>query len=475
MPIVAGYQFMTVNQKGSNISTSGMRANFTNSIPVSVNTYDIPILGGFTGPVQYDVWDRTNTFYVQDKWAPTKKLVVNGGVRFGTDFGWELPSCSATNAFVAAQCFSRINGIPNFKSVAPRFSAVYDLTGNGRTALKFAANRYIKPVSLNNALTVNPAVVASDTRAWTLCAAGQTSGCDLNGDALPQLNELGPSNGYSFGVTNSWAPGLKPAYSDEYSVELQRQLPGNLVISTGYSYRRQRRQYGFRNTLLPPESYIPLTVTEVTSGQTVTVYNQSPALKGLFNNVYSNQPQLDADYRGGDVSVNKRMSNGWSLMAGASYGKTISDVLGGDLNNPNSAAFRRGVFGNDVPWSYRLSGVVELPYHIATSATTSYYAGFPELTTVTVNSRSAALTQSSQSVVVAPRGTTRFPNVFQLDASLRRPIRLQNTTLEPRIDFYNLTNGYAIQKRVTVLGPAYGRPSDVQRGRLIKFGMSVEF
>jgi len=229
------------------------------------------------------------------------------------------------------------------------------------------------------------------------------------------------------------------------------------------------------NTLVPPDSYIPLTVTEATSGQTVTVYNQSPATKGLFKNVYSNQPGLDANYNGGDISVNKRMSNGWSLMAGASYGKTISDVIGGDLNNPNSAAFRRGVFGNDVPWSYRLSGVVELPFRIATSATTSYYAGFPELTTVTVNSRTVALTQSSQSVVTAPRGTKRFPNVFQIDASLHRPIRLQKTTLDPRIDFYNMGNENAVQKRVTVLGPAYGRPSDVQRGRLIKFGMSVDF
>src|SRR2546430_7049920 len=99
------------------------------------------------------------------------------------------PSCSATNVFVAAQCFSRINGVPNFKTVAPRFSAVYDLMGNGRTALKFAANRYIKPVSLDNILRVNPAVVASDTRSWTACAPGQTSGCDLNGDQLPQPNE----------------------------------------------------------------------------------------------------------------------------------------------------------------------------------------------------------------------------------------------------------------------------------------------
>ena len=289
------------------------------------------------------------------------------------------------------------------------------------------------------------------------------------------MNELGPSNGYNFGVANQWAPDLKPAYSNEYSVELQHQLPGNLVVSVGYTNSVQRDQFGVRNTLVPPSSYTPLTVTEVASGETVTVYNQSPATRGQFNNVWSNEPELDVDYHGVDISVNKRMSNGWSLMGGANFGKARGTVITGDLNNPNSPDYRTGAFGNDVPWAYRLSGVVDLPYQIASSSTSSYYAGFPELTTVLVNSRTAVLTQSSQSVIVSERGTTRFPNVFQLDVSLRRPIRLQNTRVEPRIDFYNLTNESSVQRRVTVLGPAYARPSDVQRGRLIKFGMSMEF
>ena len=174
--ITAGYQFRYVGQKGKNISTSGMRANFTNTVPVSVNTYTVPIMDDFSGPMQYQVWDRTNAFYVQDKWKPTKKLVIDFGLRFETDFAWLPPSCSATNAFVEARCFSEINGVPDFKTVAPRFSAVYDLKGDGRTALKFAANRYTRPVSLDNGLRVNPAVVASDTRSWTVCAAGQTVG-----------------------------------------------------------------------------------------------------------------------------------------------------------------------------------------------------------------------------------------------------------------------------------------------------------
>ena len=161
--ITTGYQFRLVRQKGKNISTSGMRANFTNSIPVSVNTYNVPIMNDFSGPVQYEVVDRTNAFYVQDKWKPTKKLVVDLGLRFETDFGTVAPSCSGTNMFVEARCFGEIKGVPRFKTVVPRMSAVYDLRGDGRTALKFAANRYTKPVALDNGLRVIPAVVASDT------------------------------------------------------------------------------------------------------------------------------------------------------------------------------------------------------------------------------------------------------------------------------------------------------------------------
>src|SRR6266566_5044665 len=111
--------------------------------------------------------------------TPFKKLMVNAGLRFERDYAWQPPTCGPANILVAAQCFAEIKNVPNFKSVVPRF---YDVGGDGRTALKFAANRYNEPIAVSNAQRVNPAVVASDTRPWTACAAGQTSGRDLNGD-----------------------------------------------------------------------------------------------------------------------------------------------------------------------------------------------------------------------------------------------------------------------------------------------------
>lgn len=169
------------------------------------------------------------------------------------------------------------------------------------------------------------------------------------------------------------------------------------------------------------------------------------------------------------------MSDGWSLMAGASYGKSIGEVVGGDLNNPNSRDFRRGLLGNDVPWSYRLSGVYDLPYNIASlSGTMQYYKGVPESTTVLIGS-GAGLTQVTQSVLVQPRGTVRLPNVFSLDLSLRKPLRMGNRSFEPRFDVYNLTNEATVTNWLTQLGSTYHRASTIQAGRMIKVGFNFEF
>jgi hypothetical protein len=256
----------------------------------------------------------------------------------------------------------------------------------------------------------------------------------------------------------------------------------NIVVSVGYTHRETRRNIALQNLAVPASSYIPLVVTEVNSGQQVTVYNQDPTLSGKFDNFWSNRPEEDTNYNGADVTVNKRMSNHFSLTGGASFGHTTGDVLSTalspaqtDLNNPNSQQFRYGAWGMDVPWSYRMSGVYELPLGISASGTYQFIKGAPETNTVSVASTTVKLTQGTTNILVAPRGNTRLPNIAQLDLSLRKTLRQGGRTLEPRIDFYNLTNQASIIGRVTQFGPSYDRASSIQRGRLVKLGMSVEF
>jgi hypothetical protein len=314
-----------------------------------------------------------------------------------------------------------------------------------------------------------------------MCAAGQTSACDLNGDLIPQLNELGISSGFPFGTSNRYAPDLQWPASNEYNIELQRQIPGNVVVSVGYTRRETRRNIGVKNVAVPLESYIPLQVTEANSGRQVTVYNQAPALRTKTDYLWDNFPELDTNFNGVDITATKRLSDHWSMNGGASFGKTVGDIYATsatisqvDLNNPNNL-FRRGVVGNDVPYSYRMSGVYELPYQVSVSGTAQYYQGFPDTTTVSVGNNTVTLTQGTQILTVDPRGTSRLPAVKSLDVSVRKNWKVGGKSIEPRVDFFNLTNAATILGRITQLGPTYGRVSSIQRGRLIKAGLSVEF
>jgi hypothetical protein len=468
--VKAGYSMNYAKRTGNVYSTSGMRAIYRSGVPDSVNTYNTP--------VSSVTQDREQGLYVQDRWRPSRKLTLNLGLRFETNYGWMPETCQPETPFIAGQCFAAVTGAPDWKTVNPRFSAVYDLGGDGRTALKFAANRYVVPVGVQVVGRVNPVRDTNDTRQWrpqSRCAEADTVGCDRNGDLVPQLNELGPSNGYNLGTTARYADGYSWPNANEYTVEVQRQLPGNMVVSGGYTRREKRHQLGSRNMAVPASTYIPLTVTEAQSAKSVTVYNQAPVLRGRLDTVWDNDPQMDSTYNGGDITLNKRLSNKWMMTGGVSLGKNVGYVGPADLNNPNSGEFVRGIQGDDVPFSFRMSGLYELPYGVSVSGSFQHQSGFPELTTVSVGSNTVALTQTTQTVIVASRGTTRYPDLNQLDISLRKAVRVGKKVFQPRVDFYNLTNAATIRSWVTQLGPTYQRPSAIQRGLLIKAGMHVDF
>src|SRR5262249_42858006 len=189
------------------------------------------------------------------------KLTLNLGLRFETTYGWLPATCRPATTFVDSQCFPEISGSPDFKGIVPRLSAVYDVFGDGKTAIKVSASRYDPPITLSNVQRVNPLGIVNDTRAWTTCAAGQQSGCDLNGDLIPQLNELGVSSGFPFGTSNRYAGGLEWPASNEYNIEVQRQLPGSIVVSAGYTRPETRTTLGDRNVEVPIHTYILLLVT----------------------------------------------------------------------------------------------------------------------------------------------------------------------------------------------------------------------
>jgi hypothetical protein len=459
-----GYQFMyrkasdTWTGDISPYAPSGFRAVFRNLVPDSVNTYN--------SPTSFVMYSHDHAGYIQDRWMPTRKITLNLGLRLESTYAWMPGLCQEQTIFIAARCFDPIKGVPDLVMPSPRVGFIYDVTGDGQTAIKATVNRYNQPIGVNQLQVVNPVRITNDTRTWQ----------DANRDRIPQLEELGPSTGFNLGTTSRFDEDVSWPYSLEYSVGIQRQLPGQMVASVTYINRRRGHEVGSRNLAVPMDSYIPLDVTEVTSGRQVTVYDQNPALRGQFDVLWDNYSDLDADFNGVDITLNKRMSNRLMLMGSMSFGESLGYIYGtADLNDPNNT-FRRGLVGNDMPFSFKVFGQYQLPGGIAFSGTMQHFKGFPELTTVLVTGATAPLTRVSQRVTMEPRGTTRLPTVNMLDLSARKTFRTgSRMSIEPVIDVFNATNGSAIRARSTQLGPTYGVASDVQRGRIIKLGVNARF
>ena len=205
---------------------------------------------------------------------------------------------------------------------------------------------------------------------------------------------------------------------------MQRQIPGNVVVSVGYTRRETRRNIGYRNVAVPLESYIPLQVTEVNSGRQVTVYNQAPALRGRTDNLWANFSELDTNFNGADITVNKRLSNHWSMTGGASYGKTTGDIYA-TLATVRSQQSQQhvpptGLSATTCRTRTGCPACTSCPTQISLSGTAQSYKGFPDTTTVSVGNNTVALTQGTQVLTVEPRGTTRLPAVSSLDVSVRK-------------------------------------------------------
>jgi len=121
--------------------------------------------------------------------------------------------------FVPVVTYPAVDNVPNWKDLNPRFGAVYDVRGDGKTALKISVGRYVASQTVGIATGNNPITrsVTSATRTWNDSFFGPgdpRSGnyavdCDFNNPA--QNQECGPLGNLNFGTANP----LATTYADD--------------------------------------------------------------------------------------------------------------------------------------------------------------------------------------------------------------------------------------------------------------------
>ena len=184
----------------------------------------------------------------------------------------------------------------------------YDLFGNGKTALKANASKYIASAAAGYAANFNGMTYSTQTRAWLDLDANRSI-LDANGNI--QFNEVigGTSN---FGqITSRPDPDLKRGHNWEYSASVQHEL-WRLSVIAGF-YRRQFYNLDIiDNPNLSLTDWTSFTIPTPTdtrlplSGQPITLFNLNTNRVGVAtDNLRTFSTSTDI-YNGFEVSANMR-------------------------------------------------------------------------------------------------------------------------------------------------------------------------
>jgi hypothetical protein len=335
----------------------------------------------------------------------------------------------------------------------------------------------------------------------------------LNGDGQFQAGEEGALLARGGASISSFDPNLKQPYTDEFIVSLEREVIPNLRLSVTGTVHRERNLYGPVDVGVPASAFAPVNfvdpgadgVVGTADDQTLTAYNQDASTLGQNRFVFTNSPALDQDYKGLEVTVNKRFSNRWLLLAGYTYGKatqnnTYVGQFGGStggfaINNPNYQVNASGATFYDRPHTFKLTGSYLFKYDIQVSGNVRVQSGTAWSNSLgyplrVVNTPSGLLNQGVITLFATAPGDLRTPTIKTVDLRAAKIFKVRDRNFEASVDIYNLFNAATAYDVNPVTGvsrvvnpvsgavnqfPSYGLPSGILGPRIVRLGVKFTF
>ena len=456
---------------------------YRNGAPVSVQTYNTTQWSAER--IKYDLG-----LYVQDSWT-MNRLTLNPGLRMEF-FNTYIPQEGAPpGRFVPLREYGPIYDLPNWKDPwVPRLGGVYDLTGDGKTAIKGHVGKYMTAFStVGFAQVYNPLRQETDRRNWT----------DTNRDDVAQNSEIGAIN-TPFNTTGALNrvpdPNIERPYQWEYSVGAQRELVRGVSVSANWVRRSWRRLIWTDNTLVSFDDYTVVnTPNPLNSSEQIPIYNLRAAKLGQVTQIDKNSDQNQKWYNGYDVGFTARIRQA-NIYGGVSTGRLL--IVNCEVDNPNSLRFcdQRDL---DIPYvtQFKISGAYPLPYGVQISGNWQGYPGVPQSTlrqdgdyNVTNNRVDdpslnvnyivdrtivPSLTVSSVTVPLVKPGTKYLSRWNQIDVRLAKKFRVRNVNFQGQLDMFNILNASSILTVNETYGTSLDRPTSILQGRLFAFGAQMSF
>ncbi|MBI3400328.1 MAG: TonB-dependent receptor [Acidobacteria bacterium] len=497
--------------------------SFRAGVPISLTEYASPSLTG-------EVKIRPDLgVFAQDQWT-VRRLTFNLGLRYEYHRTKADPITTLAGPLVDSHDLPGMDCIPCWHDLDPRLGIVWDVFGDGKTAVKASLGRYVGLVSWVMSKTFNPqnAIVQSTSRSWTTTRP-------FTGDMVPNCDLRNPNaNGFggdtcgtmankSFGqqLINTtpdpdWIQGWgNRPYSWAGSVSVDRQLAPGVALTAGYYRTTFGNQTVTRNTAVSPADFSPYCITApgdprlpagVSGQQVCGLYDINPDKFGQVNNVVtlaSKFGKATEYYNGGDVNLVARLPHGINISGGWNIGNSISllstwpGVTTSKANNcvlvnsPQELNYQvlSGVAtgcetGNPYQNLVKVNGSVPLPWKLQVAAVfqstpgPNYDAFYTATNAQIAPSLHRNLSGGVQTVtvnLVQPLSQYFDYRINQLDLRLSKIFRSPRGKFQVNFDIYNALNGtYSLWTNNTY-GPNWQTPTSTFDARLIKFGAQFDF
>ncbi len=530
-----GYQGTVMKYDWTTYTNSSlMRYFFNNGVPIGVN-YAIGSAFEFANRAV------AHAVFVQDQWT-FGRMSLQGALRYDTVRSWMPAEHNGTDQLTAFNRtpirFGRTVSVRGYHDLTPRAGLAYDLFGNGKTALKITAGKYLAAAvadgiysSMSPALQFVRTIAGTNGRGWTDSNGNYRVDCDLLSPAAQNLSASGgdvcaalTGGNLNFGsvvpntvvnpdVLGGW--GVRQ-YDWNFGASVQHELVPRVSINVGYNRRWWGNYLATVNQLVSASDYetwnlpIPSNPALPISGGSASYVAITPAAAARGSLSYQT---METDFAGArtaywhgvDVTTTARVGDRLTLQAGTTTGRGVRDTCDLWRARPELQGTNRADACSVVePWltnvrglaSYRVPKVDVLVSSTMRSTRTS--AGGDNAS----NGTSLAANYQLPNTVVQqylgrlPAGAlatgTTTVNLLnpsdlypaerrtQVDVRVAKIIRMGSRRLDAGVDFYNLLNANTATAfdqtyLYTNNGATWLRPTAIMSPRLARFNATLTF
>jgi hypothetical protein len=484
--------------------------------------------------------------FIDDQWAVNRRLTLNLGLRFDrmtTKYG-----TGKVYDFVTSP--EEINGPPpvlrdrastgnlyDFRNWGPRLGASYLLTEDGKTVVRANYGRFYQPISVETLRRFGPDMPLVE-RTTEFYEVGPWSSVDTNGDGEIDTVETREAARRVYGMTPfrtetetrdpSWtlnvADGLKNQYTDQFTVNFEREVVRNASFGVSYIYKNAGNLFAnipINNVTGQPWDYerVPFTTA---AGQQVMLYSvvqKDYNEDGVIDNSdvgwvndhagsrVENLPAFDGvkpkrTYRGLQFLFNKRYSDRWQALASFLYSSSdgmsrrsfrqdfnVEGPMFYDDNWMYTLNYTINNLDGPLPFTpkyeFKLSGSYTIPrveldtgirYRMHTGRAMWLIENYPVHTPWASPEGGVIDPQGpSQITGVNPNNPDYLPNQHLFDLHLARAFKLggQGRNMTLVLDGFNVFNS-STPLNIDV-NFDYGKVTSIPQSRRFRFGARYEF